>query len=158
MENLGLFLAVLGAGLAAGFAGAGSAIGVGIAGRSAAGVVTQEPSLFSKVLILQLLPGTQGIYGLLVAFIVLSQVGILGGAIPSVSQGMVYFAACMPMAIGGLFSGISQGQCSSSAIGLVAKRQDQFGKAMIFPAMVETYAILSLLVSILAIFGIPSGI
>lgn len=158
MENLGLFLAVLGAGLAAGFAGAGSAIGVGIAGRSAAGVVTQEPSLFSKVLILQLLPGTQGIYGLLVAFIVLSQVGILGGTIPSLSQGMVYFAACMPMAIGGLFSGISQGQCSSSAIGLVAKRQDQFGKAMIFPAMVETYAILSLLVSILAIFGIPSGI
>ena len=158
MENLGLFLAVLGAGLAAGFAGAGSAIGVGIAGRSAAGVVTQEPSLFSKVLILQLLPGTQGIYGLLVAFIVLSQVGILGGTIPSVSQGMVYFAACMPMAIGGLFSGISQGQCSSSAIGLVAKRQDQFGKAMIFPAMVETYAILSLLVSILAIFGIPAGI
>lgn len=158
MENLGLFLAVLGAGLAAGFAGAGSAIGVGIAGRSAAGVVTQEPSLFSKVLILQLLPGTQGIYGLLVAFIVLSQVGILGGNIPSTVQGLVYFAACMPMAIGGFLSGISQGQCSSSAIGLVAKRQDQFGKAMIFPAMVETYAILALLVSILAIFGIPSGI
>ena len=158
MENLGLFLAVLGAGLAAGFAGAGSAIGVGIAGRSAAGVVTQEPSLFSKVLILQLLPGTQGLYGLLVAFIVLSQVGILGGNIPSTAQGLVYFAACMPMAIGGFLSGISQGQCSSSAIGLVAKRQDQFGKAMIFPAMVETYAILALLVSILAIFGIPSGI
>ena len=158
MENLGLFLAVLGAGLAAGFAGAGSAIGVGIAGRSAAGVVTQEPSLFSKVLILQLLPGTQGIYGLLVAFIVLSQVGILGGNIPSTAQGLVYFAACMPMAIGGFLSGISQGQCSSSAIGLVAKRQDQFGKAMIFPAMVETYAILALLISILSIFGIPAGI
>ncbi len=158
MENLGLFLAVLGAGLAAGFAGAGSAIGVGIAGRSATGVVTQEPSLFSKVLVLQLLPGTQGIYGLLVAFIVLSRVGILGGAIPSTDAGLVYFAACMPMAIGGFLSGISQGQCSASSMGLVAKRQDQFGKAMIFPAMVETYAILSLLVSILAIFGIPASI
>lgn len=158
MENLGLFLAVLGAGLAAGFAGAGSAIGVGIAGRSAAGVVTQEPSLFSKVLVLQLLPGTQGIYGLLVAFIVLSRVGILGGTIPSTDAGLVYFAACMPMAIGGFLSGISQGQCSASSMGLVAKRQDQFGKAMIFPAMVETYAILSLLVSILAVFGIPAGI
>ena len=158
MENLGLFLAVLGAGLAAGFAGAGSAIGVGIAGRSAAGVVTQEPSLFSKVLVLQLLPGTQGIYGLLVAFIVLSRVGILGGTIPSTDAGLVYFAACMPMAIGGFLSGISQGQCSASSMGLVAKRQDQFGKAMIFPAMVETYAILSLLVSILAVFGIPANI
>ena len=156
--ELGLFLAVLGAGLAAGFAGAGSAIGVGIAGRSAAGVVTQEPSMFSKVLILQLLPGTQGIYGLLIGFIVLSQVGILGGEIPSLSKGLIYFAACMPMAIGGLLSGISQGQCSSSAIGLVAKRPDQFGKAMIFPAMVETYAILALLVSILSIFGISAAL
>ncbi|MBQ8933059.1 MAG: V-type ATP synthase subunit K [Lachnospiraceae bacterium] len=156
--ELGLFLAVLGAGLAAGFAGAGSAIGVGIAGRSAAGVVTQEPSMFSKVLILQLLPGTQGIYGLLIGFIVLSQVGILGGEIPSLSKGLIYFAACMPMAIGGFLSGISQGQCSSSAIGLVAKRPDQFGKAMIFPAMVETYAILALLISILSIFGIPASI
>ncbi|MDO4960959.1 MAG: V-type ATP synthase subunit K [Eubacteriales bacterium] len=156
--ELGLFLAVLGAGLAAGFAGAGSAIGVGIAGRSAAGVVTQEPSMFSKVLILQLLPGTQGIYGLLIGFIVLSQVGILGGEIPSLSKGLIYFAACMPMAIGGFLSGISQGQCSSSAIGLVAKRPDQFGKAMIFPAMVETYAILALLISILSIFGIPASL
>jgi V/A-type H+-transporting ATPase subunit K len=153
--ELGLFLAVLGAGLAAGFAGAGSAIGVGIAGRSAAGVVTQEPSMFSKVLILQLLPGTQGIYGLLIGFIVLSQVGILGGTIPSLSKGLIYFAACMPMAIGGFLSGISQGQCSASSIGLVAKRPDQFGKSMIFPAMVETYAILALLISILAINGIP---
>ena len=156
--ELGLFLAVLGAGLAAGFAGAGSAIGVGIAGRSAAGVVTQEPSMFSKVLILQLLPGTQGIYGLLIGFIVLSQVGILGGTIPSLSKGLIYFAACMPMAIGGFLSGISQGQCSASSIGLVAKRPDQFGKAMIFPAMVETYAILALLISILSIFGIPASI
>lgn len=156
--ELGLFLAVLGAGLAAGFAGAGSAIGVGIAGRSAAGVVTQEPSMFSKVLILQLLPGTQGIYGLLIGFIVLSQAGILGGTIPSLSKGLIYFAACMPMAIGGFLSGISQGQCSASSIGLVAKRPDQFGKAMIFPAMVETYAILALLISILSIFGIPAAI
>ena len=114
--------------------------------------------MFSKVLILQLLPGTQGIYGLLIGFIVLSQVGILGGTIPSLSKGLIYFAACMPMAIGGFLSGISQGQCSASSIGLVAKRPDQFGKAMIFPAMVETYAILALLISILSIFGIPAAI
>ena len=150
----GITWAVLGAALACGLAGAGSAIGVGKAGQAAAGLVAEDPSQFAKVLILQLLPGTQGIYGLLIGFIVLSQVGILGGAIPSLSQGLIYFAACMPMAIGGLMSGISQGQCSASAIGLVAKRPDQFGKAMIFPAMVETYAILALLVSILSIFGI----
>lgn len=155
---MGIALALLGAASAALFAGIGSAIGVGRAGQAAAGVVTEEPSQFSRVLILQLLPGTQGIYGLLIGFIVLSQVGILGGEIPSLSKGLIYFAACMPMAIGGFLSGISQGQCSSSAIGLVAKRPDQFGKAMIFPAMVETYAILALLISILSIFGIPASI
>lgn len=157
MANSGIFWALLGAALAAGCAGAGSAIGVGIAGRAASGVVTQEPNMFSKVLILQLLPGTQGIYGLLIAFIALSQIGILGGGAQmdmSLTTGLMYFAACLPMAIGGLISAIAQGKCAVSAIGLVAKRPDQFGKSMIFPAMVETYAILALLVSILSIFGI----
>ena len=157
MAGSGIFWAVLGAALAAGLAGAGSAIGVGIAGRAASGVVTQEPNMFSKVLILQLLPGTQGIYGLLIAFIALSQIGLLGGGAQmdmSLVKGLMYFAACLPMAIGGLISAIAQGKCAVSAIGLVAKRPDQFGKSMIFPAMVETYAILALLVSILSINGI----
>ena len=69
MENMGVVLALLGAVLAALFAGIGSAIGVGIAGEAAAGVVTEDPNKFSKVLVLQLLPGTQGIYGLLIGFI-----------------------------------------------------------------------------------------
>lgn len=157
MASTGLFWALLGAAIAAGFAGAGSAIGVGIAGSAAAGVVTHEPNMFSKVLILQLLPGTQGIYGLLVAFITLTQIGVLGGD-PNLTlaKGLLYLAACVPMAVGGYFSGIAQGKCAASSIGLVAKRPDQFGKAMIFPAMVETYAILSLLVSILSIFGVNS--
>jgi len=157
MAQTGLFWALLGAAISAGFAGAGSAIGVGIAGSAAAGVVTHEPKMFSKVLILQLLPGTQGIYGLLVAFITLTQIGILGGD-PNLTlaKGLLYCAACIPMGVGGYFSGIAQGKCSASSIGLVAKREDQFGKAMIFPAMVETYAILALLVSILSIFGVNS--
>ena len=79
MDNIGVVLALLGAVLAALLAGAGSAVGVGRAGEAAAGVVTEDPSKFGKVLILQLLPGTQGIYGLLIAFITLSQIGILGG-------------------------------------------------------------------------------
>ena len=155
MANLGLFFAVLGAALSAGLAGCGSAIGVGVAGRSASGVVTQEPSMFSKVLILQLLPGTQGIYGLLVTFITLSQIGILGGTpITDTKVGMMYFAACIPIAVVGLISAYHQGKTSVASIGIVAKRPDQFGKAMLFPAMVETYAILALLISILAVTNI----
>jgi len=157
MENMGIVFAVLGAVLSALVAGIGSAIGVGIGGRAAAGVVTEEPSLFSKVLILQLLPGTQGIYGLLIAFVTLSQIGVLGGSPEmSLAKGLAYFAACMPMAIVGAWSAICQAKAGVASIGLVAKRPDQFGKSMLFPAMVETYAILALLISILAVSGIGS--
>ena len=155
MDNIGVVLALLGAVLAALLAGAGSAVGVGRAGEAAAGVVTEDPSKFGKVLILQLLPGTQGIYGLLIALITLSQIGILGGdSNISLAKGILYFLACMPMAIIGYWSALKQSRASIACIGLIAKRPDQLGKAIIFPAMVETYAILALLVSILAVTGI----
>lgn len=156
IDNYGIVFAVLGAVSAALFAGWGSAKGVGMGGQAAAGVLTDEPSLFSKVLILQLLPGTQGIYGLLIAFITLSQIGIIGGGSVTItlSQGLQYFLACMPMAIVGYFSAIHQAKTSVASIALVAKKPDQFGKAMILPAMVETYAILALLISMLAVTGI----
>ena len=155
MDNIGVVLALLGAVLAALLAGAGSAVGVGRAGEAAAGVVTEDPSKFGKVLILQLLPGTQGIYGLLIAFITLSQIGSLGGdSNISLAKGILYFLACMPMAIIGYWSALKQSRASIACIGLFAKRPDQLGKAIIFPAMVETYAILALLVSILAVTGI----
>ena len=151
----GIVFALLGAALAVGLAGMGSAQGVGIAGQAAAGVVTEDPNKFAKVLILQLLPGTQGIYGLLIAFITLSQIGILGGSADlSWQKGLLYFLGCLPMAIVGYLSAIKQGKAAISGISLVAKRPDQSSKAIIFAAMVETYAILALLVSILAVSGI----
>ena len=156
MDQLGMALALLGAVLAALLAGLGSAIGVGMAGQAAAGVVTEDPGKFSKLLILQLLPGTQGIYGFLIAFLTLSQIGVIGGGSVEVSttKGMLYLLACLPIAFVGLWSAIRQAKAAVSCIGLIAKRPDQLGKAIILPAMVETYAILALLVSILAVFGI----
>ena len=153
MDKLGIVYALLGAALAVLLAGAGSALGVGVAGQAASGVVSEDPSKFAKVLIMQLLPGTQGIYGLLVGFITLSKDGLLGGGIKevSVATGLLILAACLPIGIVGLISGKSQGKTAAAAIGIVAKKPEQFGKAMLFPAMVETYAILALLVSILAI-------
>jgi V/A-type H+-transporting ATPase subunit K len=153
--SLGMVFALMGAAFATAFAGCGSAWGVGIAGQAAAGVVSEDPEQFAKVLLLQLLPGTQGIYGLLVTFITLSRIGILGGtAITDTWTGMLYFFSSLPIAIVGLVSAYHQGRTSVSCIGLVAKKPDQFGKAMLFPAMVETYAILALLISILAVTGI----
>ena len=155
-DTLGLVYALRGAAAAVFLAGAGSALGVGIAGQAASGVVTEDPSKFAKVLVMQLLPGTQGIYGLLVGFITLSKIGLLGGGAAELTPqtGLLILAACLPVGIVGLISGKSQGQCSAAAIGIIAKKPDQFGKAMLFPAMVETYAILSLLISILAVTAI----
>ena len=157
MDKLGIVYALLGAALAVLLAEAGSALGVGVAGQAASGVVSEDPSKFAKVLIMQLLPGTQGIYGLLVGFITLSKVGLLGGGIKevSVATGLLILAACLPIGIVGLISGKSQGKTAAAAIGIVAKKPEQFGKAMLFPAMVETYAILALLISILAVSAIP---
>lgn len=155
MSSLGVAFALLGAALSALLSGVGSAKGVRIAGQAAAGVTTEDPNKFSQVLILQLLPGTQGIYGLLIAFITMTQIGVMGGSADmSLAKGLLYLAACLPMGVVGLFSAIAQGKAAVASIGLVSKRPDQFGKAMIFPAMVETYAILALLISILAIFGV----
>lgn len=156
-EQLGIVFALLGAVLAAFLAGIGSAKGVGIAGQAAAGVVTEDPSKFAKVLIMQLLPGTQGIYGLLVAFVTLNKIGALSGSLAPISgaTGLMILFSCLPIGIVGLFSAIFQGKTSVASIGIVAKKPEQFGKAMLFPAMVETYAILALLISILAVNGIP---
>ena len=155
MSSLGIAFALLGAALAALLAGIGSAIGVGMAGEAAAGAITEEPGRFGKVLILQLLPGTQGISGLLIAVITLTQIGIMGGSAEmSLAKGLLYFCACLPMGFVGLYSAIRQARASVASIGMFCKRPETFGKAIILPAMVETYAILALLISILSIFGI----
>lgn len=157
MEFLGIALALLGAALAAGLAGAGSAIGVGIAGENAAGVMTEDPDKFGLCLLLQALPGTQGIYGLMTAFLVLLKIGLLGGGdgiTVTWVQGLAIFAACLPIALGGWLSAIAQGKTSASCIQMIAKRPEETGKAVILPAMVETYAVLSLLVSIIMLQGI----
>lgn len=156
MEILGVMLAVFGAAMAAGWSAAGSAIGVGIAGESGAGVLTEDPGKFGLVLLLQALPGTQGIYGLLTAFFVILKVGLLGGAAVNVGvwQGLGLFFACIPVMVGEYLSAIAQGKTSAACIQMIAKRPEETGKAVVLPAMVETYAVLSLLMSIILINGI----
>ena len=141
MIGFGTSLALVGALTAALMAGIGSARAVGMVGEAAAGVVSQDPGKFSKVLILQLLPGTQGLYGL------------LGGApLPlTMAQGLCYLAACLPVAVVGYFSAVAQGRAAVAGVMLVAQKPDQNGKAITMAAMVETYAILALLITILAL-------
>lgn len=146
-------LAVLGAAAAAIFSGMGSSKGVGIAGEAASGIIAEDPSKFGKALILQALPGTQGIYGLITAFMVINNLGLLSGNAVTLTtaQGLYYFAACMPIAVVGFYSGVRQGRVAAAGMNILAKRPDDFGKGIIAAALVETYAIFAVLVSLLLI-------
>ena len=154
----GLIFVIIGAALAAALPGIGSARGTGMVGQAAAGVITEDPSKFGKVLIMQVLPGTQGLYGFLTAILLLNNTGVLGGgfdpSVITVEKGIAYFCACLPMILVGYFSAIAQAKTAAAGVNMIAKRPDQSGKGIIFAAMVETYAVLSLLTSLRAIIQI----
>ena len=153
----GLAIALFGASLAVGLSCVGSAKGTGIAGEAASGVVSEDPSKFGKSMMLQVLPGTQGLYGLVIWFLVASKVGIVGGGLAvdmSMTSGWQLFFACLPMALGGWLSAIAQGRAAAAGIGILAKKPDDWSKGVLFCVIVEFYAILSLLVSFLMINGI----
>lgn len=153
---MGLAFAIAGAVLAVSLAGIGSILGTGTAGRAASGLVSEDPEKFGKVLLLQALPGTQGIYGFLGAIMAMQKIGLLGGevAVLSTQVGWQIFFACLPIALTGLLSGLYQGKVSAAGIGIVAKKPGESGKAIIFAAVVETYAVLGLLATILLLNGI----
>jgi V/A-type H+-transporting ATPase subunit K len=152
----GPILALLGAAFAALFAGIGSAIGVGIVGEAASGLVTEEPEKFGKSLILQVIPGTQGFYGFITALIILSRIGLLTGGLKplTVAQGFLLFMAALPMAFVGYRSAIAQGKTAAAGIQILAKRPEKFFNGVIYAVMVETYAVVALITSILMIVNI----
>ena len=155
-QNTGLAIGLLGAGLAACLAGAGSGIGTGIAGQAGTGLVAEDPSKFGKIMILQVVPGTQGLYGLAVFFVAISSMGLLDGSGLNLSfvDGCRYFAACLPIGIAGLVTAVAQGKVAAGSINLLAKNPDHWAKGMILCITVEFYAILSLLASMMMIFSI----
>ncbi len=154
----GRFLAILGAALAVIFAGIGSAKGTSIAGQAAAGAISEDSSKFGKLLVLQLLPGTQGLYGFIVAFLILTKSGLLGTAVTLTSgQGFQLLASGLAVGLVGLVSGIYQGKAAAAGVGIVAKKPEELGKAITLAAIVETYALLGLLISFLAYNGVNVG-
>lgn len=152
----GAAIGLLGAGLAVSLACAGSSRGCGIAGEAGTGLLCQDPSKFGKVLILQVIPGTQGLYGLVVGFMAMMYMGVLDGTFVDLSfiEGCRYFAACLPIAIGGGISAVAQGKVAAGSINILAKRPDDWSKGMVLCIIVEFYAILSLLASLLMLLNI----
>jgi V/A-type H+-transporting ATPase subunit K len=146
--NLGPTLALAGGAIASLLGGIGSSVGMGLAGATGAGVVAEKPEYFGKVLVLEALPGSQGIYGLLGAFLVLNTVGEKLADL-NATQGWQIFFACMPLALTALFSGIYQGKVAAAGMNIIAKKPENSGNAIILSAMVETFAILGLLATVL---------
>ncbi len=153
--NLGMFFALLGAALAVAVSGMGSSKGVGIASEAASAVVADDPSKFGKLLILQLLPGTQGLYGLIIGVMVFLNIGILGGAqLSELATGLEYLAACLPIAVSGYFSARAQGRVAATGVNLVAKRPEESSKAIVAASLIELYALLGFITSFLAVINV----
>ncbi len=152
----GMFFALVGASLATALAGIGSAKGVGGAAQTAMGVLSEDSSKFGKMLVLTLLPGTQGLYGFIVGFLILVSCGVLGGALPTMGQGLAFLGASLAIGLGGLFSGIAQGKAAVSGIAMTAKDDANFSKGMVSVTLVEIYALLAFIVSLLVVIQIPT--
>lgn len=153
----GIVLALTGAALATIMAGLGSARGVGMATEAGMGVLAEDSSKFGKLLVLELLPGTQGLYGFIVAVIIMLNIGALGGEIQTdmeLSKGLLYLVASLPIALGGFFSAIAQGRAATAGVGLIAKKGEDFSKAMVSTTLVEIYALLAFLVSLLSVLAL----
>ena len=154
----GRVLAVIGAALAAILPGFGSAKAVGSVGEALDGLMSEDPDKFGKGFLLQALPATQGIYGLIVAFMVMMNTGVVGGApVASLEEGLYYLFACMPIAFVGYYSAIRQGRVAAAGVSTIAKRPEASGKCVTATAMVELYALLSLLISFLLVVNAPFG-
>ena len=152
----GANLALLGAFLAVGIAGMGSAKGVGSVACAADGLLTEDPTMFGSVFVLEALPATQGIYGFVVAFMVMFKLGVFSGAdlaAVTISQGAYYLFACLPIALVGYISAIHQSKTAVAGVKLVSQQKDKLGNAITNSALVETYAILALLISMLLVLN-----
>lgn len=151
INNGGAVFAVLAAALATLLAGIGSAKGVGMAGEATAALTVDQPEKFGKALILQLLPGTQGLYGFVIGFFILQQ--ITGGDQITFEKGLYLLMAALPVAIVGYASAQRQARVAIAGVNILAKNEDEFVKGVVYSVMVELYAILGFVISLLLVLN-----
>lgn len=147
INNGGVVFAAFGMALSVILSGIGSAKGVGLVGEAASGLVIEEPEKFGKSLVLQLLPGTQGLYGFVIGLMVLGKLDVN----MSLANGMYLFMACLPIAFVGWISAIAQAKTAAAGIAILAKNEEHSTKGIIYAVMVETYALLSFVISLILV-------
>ena len=152
----GLVLTIARAVIVMTLSGIGASIGVALAGQAAAGVMTEDPEKFGRMLPLVGIPGTQGFYGFLVGFLVLNKLNLLAPeiTIPTLAQGIQIFSICLFVSLVESISSVWQGKVSVSSIYIVAKKPEEAGKALVLPIFVEIYAILGLATGFLLLLAV----
>ncbi|HUW61466.1 MAG TPA: V-type ATP synthase subunit K [Candidatus Bathyarchaeia archaeon] len=155
--EIGRGLAIAGAGLAVGMGCAGSGKGIGVASQAATGVLSEKPNLFGQILVLVALPGTQGIYGFITAILIFMYSGLINGTyMVAPNTGVALLVLGFGVGLALYTSAVWQGEASAASISLVARRAEEFGRAILFPALVETYAVIALLAGILSIIWLTN--
>ncbi len=152
-------LLILGCAIAVGVSGISAATGLTFSGSSAVAVAAEKPTLGSKLLVLQVLPMTQSVYGLLTAILMLMGAGLLGGGKPNLEllgDPVIGPAAILIGLVVALTStsSINQGILASSSIGAVGRNPDVFTKGIIYTVTTETMAIFGLLTAIFMMVGL----
>ena len=158
IEGLGgSAIAFAGACLTLALACVGSAKGAGIAGVAAGGLCSEDPSKFGKAVFLQFLPCVQGLFGLVTWFFAVCEIGLFSGNMYNVAiqQGWHIFFACLPAALGALISAIAQGRVSAAAMGILAKKPEDWKKGVFFCFTVMFFAIIPFAVSLLMLLSLP---
>ncbi len=145
---MGYFIAMLGIALCVLLCGIGSCIGLYKTSTAAAGVLSEDPKKFGKVMVLVLLPATQGIYGFIIGIIASGSVANVG---MEAASGWAFFATLVPMMLSGFVSAYLQGKSAANCIYAVGKQESLSGKLIVYPGMIEFYAILGLIISIMLV-------
>lgn len=132
----------------------GSSIGITYVANVSSGILAEDPDKFGRLLLLIAMPGSQGIYGFITAFLIWVFFLSSPKSVANPQTGVQVFLASLPVAFACLLSAIYQGRTGAGAAGIVAKKEEASGRAIVLPGLVETYAVLSLIVSILLLIAI----
>ncbi|MBO5362717.1 MAG: V-type ATP synthase subunit K [Clostridia bacterium] len=143
----GYVIAILSIALCVLVCGIGSCLGLYKTSTAAAGVLSEDPKKFGKVMVLVLLPATQGIYGFIIGIIASSSLA----EISTQAEGWAMLGALLPMIVSGLVSAFVQGKAAANCIKAVGKQESLSGKLIVYPGMIEFYAILGLIISIMLV-------
>lgn len=152
--SIAIVYVLIGVAISVSLGAIGSAAGVGQVTSVGAGLLSKEPNKFPQVLALAALPSTQALYGLLFGFILLIQIGLLGGEPKDISNeiGLAYLFSAVPVGISCLASGWFQGSVAASGMKILSQKPENFTQAVVLAALIESFAIFGLVISLLIVF------